>query len=452
MKETNYNIYMKRTISIFIFILIAWSLQAQVLTATGGQKQVVTYSNTDPISGVKRAYLYYGMENAKLTYNTTSSNTIKWFSYKNDIRSKTLLNPGQSSITSELTGLENNTGYGVIDGNDTTIVWIIDYKRYEPQAINVSPESSEPCNQLILAIAANEYNMGYYDAKQPYVFHNINLEVPLQYNSMTFSPADKKFIEKPLTKTLINLQSVINLVASKDDEKDVLPLKNTTFTLGVPALLAGWELNNVTSPMYEAVKVAVEGVHIHDPLHNEDNNTGDDETSESLSGSAPFDVEFKAYANEPTAAYYSWSITDKEGDKITTASDSNIRYIFEKSGTYSVRVIVTNVANSCVDSLNYDVVVSESELKVPNAFSPGLSPGENDEFKVAYKSLIRFQGWIFNRWGVQLFHWSDPAKGWDGKVNGKYVTPGAYFFVIEAEGSDGIKYKKKGDINVFSGK
>ena len=32
---------------------------------------------------------------------------------------------------------------------------------------------------------------------------------------------------------------------------------------------------------------------------------------------------------------------------------------------------------------------------------------------------------------------------------GKYVQPGVYFYVIEAEGSDGIKYKEKGDINIL---
>ncbi len=453
MKETTCYILMKRILSFFIFIPAVWSLQAQTLTATGGQKQAVTYSKTDPSSGVNRVFLFYGLENAKLVYNTSSSNTIKWFSYKNDINSKTPLNAGQSSITSELTGLENNTGYGVIDGNDTTIVWVIDYKRYEPQAINVAQENSDPCSQLVLAITANEYKMSYYDAKRRLLSHDINLEIPLQYNSMIYSPSDKKFIDKVQTKTLNNVQALVNLVGSTDNEKEILPLKNTSFTLEVPALLEGWGLNKVTSPTYEAVKVAVEGDHTHDPLHNEDNNTGGNETSESLTGTAPFSVVFNAYANQPTATYYSWTITNTtDGSRITTSTDDNIRYTFDKSGNYSVRVIVTNAENSCVDSLKYDVIVSESELKVPNAFSPGLSPGENDEFKVAFKSIVRFHGWIFNRWGVQLFQWTDPAKGWDGKVNGKYVTPGAYFYVIEAEGSDGVKYKKKGDVNVFSGK
>ena len=43
---------------------------------------------------------------------------------------------------------------------------------------------------------------------------------------------------------------------------------------------------------------------------------------------------------------------------------------------------------------------------------------------------------------------SDPSQGWDGKYKGKVVKPGVYYYVIDAEGSEGKKYKLKGDINV----
>lgn len=98
------------------------------------------------------------------------------------------------------------------------------------------------------------------------------------------------------------------------------------------------------------------------------------------------------------------------------------------------------------------VNISDSYLDVPNAFSPGTSPGINDEFRVAYRSLTRFKCWIFNRWGVEMYHWTDPSKGWDGKKGGKYVAPGVYFYVIEATGSDGKPIKRKGSINILRSK
>lgn len=91
-------------------------------------------------------------------------------------------------------------------------------------------------------------------------------------------------------------------------------------------------------------------------------------------------------------------------------------------------------------------------LDIPNFFSPGDSPGVNDEFRVAYKSLISFKCTIFNRWGNKLYEWRDPAKGWDGRYKGKFVNPGVYFYVIEAKGSDNVSYKRKGAINIVRGR
>ncbi|HQF11418.1 MAG TPA: gliding motility-associated C-terminal domain-containing protein, partial [Paludibacteraceae bacterium] len=57
-----------------------------------------------------------------------------------------------------------------------------------------------------------------------------------------------------------------------------------------------------------------------------------------------------------------------------------------------------------------------------------------------------------NRWGRMVYHWNDPQKGWDGTIGGKKAPVGAYFYVIKAVGADGIKYSKKGDINLLRGR
>ena len=93
-----------------------------------------------------------------------------------------------------------------------------------------------------------------------------------------------------------------------------------------------------------------------------------------------------------------------------------------------------------------------SKLEAPNVFSPYGSPGVNDEWKVAYKSIVEFKCWIFNRWGEQLCHYQDPSGGWDGRYRGKLVPPGVYYYVIEARGADGQKYNLKGHINILRSK
>ena len=103
-------------------------------------------------------------------------------------------------------------------------------------------------------------------------------------------------------------------------------------------------------------------------------------------------------------------------------------------------------------SKTFTISIGESRLEEPNIFSPGSSPGINDEWKVAYQSITSFKCWIFNKWGVQVFYFDDPSKGWDGKYKGKYVDPGVYYYVIEAKGADGVSYKHKGDINILRSK
>jgi gliding motility-associated-like protein len=183
--------------------------------------------------------------------------------------------------------------------------------------------------------------------------------------------------------------------------------------------------------------------------------------------SAPLTAVFSDSAS--AAVSYIWSIyklpehenelhteTLKDENLIIRYTDKTLRYTFTASGSYRVKLEVADYTNTCTYTAYFPeeaaLRIDDSFLDAPNVFSPGTSPGMNDEFRVAYKSIVSFKAWIFNRWGVQLFHWTDPDKGWDGKVNGKPVASGVYFYVIEATGADGAKHSKKGHVNILLSK
>lgn len=115
-----------------------------------------------------------------------------------------------------------------------------------------------------------------------------------------------------------------------------------------------------------------------------------------------------------------------------------------------VRLVASNSTATCqAYSETFTINIGEPRLEAPNVFSPGTSPGVNDEWKVAYKSIVSFKCWIFNKWGVQMFYFDSPDQGWDGKYRGKYVDPGVYYYVIEAKGANNKKMKLKGHINIL---
>ena len=156
-------------------------------------------------------------------------------------------------------------------------------------------------------------------------------------------------------------------------------------------------------------------------------------TSEDYSGA----LEVAFFSNPtPAVRFFRWTIY-KANEIIATRNDQDIRYTFSEPGSYRVICAVNN--ESCeVDSMEMKVNISESYLRVPNVFTPDGN-GKNDEFRVAYRSLREFHCWVYNRWGKLVYQWTDPAKGWDGTINGRPAAEGAYFYVIRALGTDAAK-------------
>lgn len=170
-------------------------------------------------------------------------------------------------------------------------------------------------------------------------------------------------------------------------------------------------------------------------------------TSEEYSGA----LEVAFYSNPtPGVLFYRWTIY-KASEQIATRNDKDIRYTFSEPGSYRV-VCAVNNQTCATDSAEMIVNISESYLAVPNFFTPGGNCG-NREFRVAYRSLREFHCWVYNRWGKLVYEWTDPAKGWDGTINGRLAADGAYYYVIRALGTDAAKnagyvglkasYKKK---------
>ena len=178
---------------------------------------------------------------------------------------------------------------------------------------------------------------------------------------------------------------------------------------------------------------------------------------EGNSYSGPLEIEFRSNPT-PGVQFYQWTVY-KASEVLFTRRDRDIHYTFSEPGAYRVECSVNNA--SCVtEPDDIKVNISESYLRVPNVFTPDDN-GQNDEFRVSYRSLKSFHCEVYNRWGKKVFSWDDPSKGWDGTIHGKPAAEGAYYYVIRALGTDaglstdgapiGI-YNLSGDINLLRGK
>jgi len=202
---------------------------------------------------------------------------------------------------------------------------------------------------------------------------------------------------------------------------------------------------SVSTPVYTAVALEVYA----DTLVTSDSQSNISHDEGAIL--APADVRFTAYANSPVASLFIWKVTRSEepDNPLVRFTEQEMEYSFNRMGDYLVTLEVSDRTGKCTNTnFTYKINITETQMEAPNIFTPEVSPGMNDEFKVAYQSVVRFQAWIFNRMGTELFHWTDPSKGWDGKYRGKYVPAGTYFYVIEYTGTDGKTHRKSGDVMV----
>lgn len=188
----------------------------------------------------------------------------------------------------------------------------------------------------------------------------------------------------------------------------------------------------------------------------------------SFVGPGPVTITFKAEMTQQPS-YCAWELAaDNRFENLLDqfrvmdagGTLSQFDYEFEEAGTFYVRFVADFLAGenegnndegkvSYSTAEPYQVQITESLLEIPNLITPDNPDSQNSVFRVRYKSLISYEIWIHNRWGQELFHSTDPTEDWDGHFGGKSVPTGAYYYLIKAEGTDGISYNKKGSLNVL---
>jgi gliding motility-associated-like protein len=109
-------------------------------------------------------------------------------------------------------------------------------------------------------------------------------------------------------------------------------------------------------------------------------------------------------------------------------------------------VLVFTDANGCTASDTVFVYVDEPcDLTFPNFFSPN-NDGINDSISFSKPCIQDLEWIIYDRWGKKVFETRNKNSVWDGSSNGKKVSDGTYFYIIDITLTDKKEIKKNGFI------
>ncbi|MDR3251061.1 MAG: gliding motility-associated C-terminal domain-containing protein [Tannerella sp.] len=428
----------RKTGWLLVFMTFVCTAFAQQYSVTGGAKTpLLAVDNTNYRIQV---YLVYGMENVKISF-TSQSASHKWYRFRTRVDD---LNPEsvaseQTGTTSVISDVEDGCGYYVDEnGAMRRYVWIIDYSKYEfdIRSMEIDP-NVDRCMAIRFIGDADVKDMFYYTPTGTPT--RVNREFEVVYGTLEWNNELKSFMPKTYKETFSGDPFAKSFTSP--------PLTDTEITLSGDMFARHFGIEKSASiPFYEAHSIVVYA----DTVVTSSGTGNVIGSEEELS--APADVRFRAFANTPVASLFVWKIFNAEqpDNPLISYANEEVDYTFDRQGSYIAKLEVSDRTGSCYnDEHSFEINITETVMEIPNAFSPGCTPGINDIFRVKYKSVVRFQGWIFNRWGNELFRWTDPSQGWDGKYRGGYVPAGAYYYMIEYTGTDGKKRVKTGDVNVF---
>ncbi len=129
-----------------------------------------------------------------------------------------------------------------------------------------------------------------------------------------------------------------------------------------------------------------------------------------------------------------WDWTFIIGDPEATSFEPNPTYTFPmgQGGIYPVTLAVLDT-NGCESQVTRNIEIFDFfNVFIPNSFTPN-NDGFNDLWAVYGTDIDpdRFEMWVYNRWGEEVFHTEDVDTGWAGQADDEVVDPTAWYYALD---------------------
>lgn len=147
------------------------------------------------------------------------------------------------------------------------------------------------------------------------------------------------------------------------------------------------------------------------------------------------------------ASSWQWSF----GDVLNSSStDQNPSFSYGQPECYTVQLDVTS-PNGCTASETSEICIDpDVSVYVPNAFTPN-GFGTNEIFIPVCVGIDpqKYQFWVFDRWGNQIFVTTDMNEGWDGTMTGTPCQIDTYVWKVYAWDVNGNAHTRMGAVNLI---
>ncbi|MCQ2348817.1 MAG: gliding motility-associated C-terminal domain-containing protein [Paludibacteraceae bacterium] len=417
-----------------ILVSIGWCSAASLVRAVSISG---TYYEAQGI-GADHIYIFKNANDA--SFETVSGGMATWTE---------LATGNKAQGMSTFIDVEDGKCYMVEDGGKTETFVFVDYSLH--RLSDCVPDIEMGCSKTLIQLkgwtpmiyytdSMNEAT-GQYDVKA-----TLPMTVAVGYSNQQWGEDDWQ---------TVSIEDTVALTAPQVELDSILC--DTRFSLSESDIAVSLysEADSISTEIMEAVAVAHHQQYYiakrGKTLENEKEGPYEDQT---IAHSAPLNVLFESHPSAK-ADVYTWTVS-RGKDVRTMRNDKDIRYTFDEASesgpvTFMVDLQVLNSSHpECVATAQDTITINSSLILVPNVFTPN-GDGANDEFRVVYRSICEFHCWVYNRWQHLVYSWDDPAKGWDGTVNGRKMPDSAYLYIIDATGCDGQRFKLKGTVNLLRG-
>ncbi|HSH64850.1 MAG TPA: gliding motility-associated C-terminal domain-containing protein [Bacteroidia bacterium] len=134
----------------------------------------------------------------------------------------------------------------------------------------------------------------------------------------------------------------------------------------------------------------------------------------------------------------------------TTDSKTNTYPVKGLSFGEHVCQVTVRDTNGC-KSVDYLTIFVNTPIHIHdvNIFTPN-NDGHNDVLLFPTEGIKSIQGQIYDRWGLKMFEWNDPEKGWDGNTESGGAAPdGTYYYILIYTDYYGNSHTKPGYVQLI---